>query len=134
MNFVAKLSCQVLNPPAARTAAMHSQCLATVLLQRCIGWSTCLNLFMTRSVWCVTGLCLTMQVPDGYKMVVSAAPAGGLRRALFPLHKRRPSWQWDYQMDAHGCVKLSILETARPPTYAPAFLGPPAEAPFVYVI
>ncbi len=75
-----------------------------------------------------------VQVPDGYRMVVSAAPAGGLRRALFPLHKRRPSWQWDYQMDAQGSIKLSILETARPPTYAPALLGTSAEAPFVYVI
>ncbi|CAL8466978.1 g6514 [Coccomyxa elongata] len=76
----------------------------------------------------------TFEVPDGYRMVVSAAPAGGLRRALFPLHKRRPSWQWDYQMDAQGSIKLSILETARPPTYAPALLGTSAEAPFVYVI
>lgn len=74
------------------------------------------------------------QVPDGYKMVVSAAPAGGLRRALFPLHKRRPSWQWDYQMDAQGSIKLSILETARPPTYEPAYCGPAADSPFVYVI
>ena len=75
------------------------------------------------------------QVPDGYRMVVSTGPAGSVRRALFPLHKRRPSWRWDYQMTATGAVRLGIQEVARPPTYQPLQDGPPAnEGPFVYMI
>jgi hypothetical protein len=76
-----------------------------------------------------------LQVPDGYKMVVSTGPAGNVRRALFPLHKRRPSWQWDYQMTASGDVRLAIQEIARPPTYQPlAGSQPGSEGPFVYMI
>lgn len=78
---------------------------------------------------------IMLQVPDGYKMVVSTGPAGNLRRALFPLHKRRPSWQWDYQMTASGDVRLAIQEIARPPTYQPlAGSQPGSEGPFVYMI
>ena len=66
---------------------------------------------------------------------MSRGGGGSVRRALFPLHKRRPSWQWDYQMTASGAVRLGMEETARPPTYQPLPGSPPAnEGPFVYMI
>ena len=78
------------------------------------------------------------QVPDGYRMVVSAGPGGALRRALHPLRQRRPTWAWRYALDARGAVRLHLEEQQRPrygacrPT-APA-QAPAAEQPFSYVI
>ena len=78
---------------------------------------------------------LHAQVPDGYKMVVSAAPAGGVRRALFPLHRRRPSWHWAYSMERpSGAIRLAMVESA-PSSHAERAAAAAAEqAPFVYVI
>jgi hypothetical protein len=72
-------------------------------------------------------------------MVVSAAPAGGVRRALFPLHRRRPSWHWAYSMERpSGAIRLAMVETARwsaPGSLAERAAAAAAEqAPFVYVI
>lgn len=74
-------------------------------------------------------------MPDGYKMAVSQAPAGGIRRALFPLHRRRPSWHWQYDMDAEtGAIRLTLSEAARSPASTLAQPAPAADMPFVYVI
>ena len=77
-----------------------------------------------------------MQVPDGYRMVVSTAPGGGVRRALFPLHRRRPSWHWAYAMERpSGKIRLSMLESPpRWPALDPAPGSAAAEMPFSYVI
>ena len=74
------------------------------------------------------------QVPDGYRMVVSAGPNGVLRRALYPLVRRRPTWEWRYEMGPKGAIRLSIVEgrPARPGGQPVTSLAD--EHPFSYVI
>ena len=78
------------------------------------------------------------QVPDGYRMVVSAGPGGALRRALHPLRQRRPTWAWHYALDVCGAVRLHLEEQQRPRhgTCRPAAAAQAAaaEQPFSYVI
>ena len=75
------------------------------------------------------------QVPDGYKMVVSAAPGGGVRRALFPLTGRRPSWQWRYLSGPGGAIHLQMEEPISQLPGMPLSARPMAsEMPFTYII
>ncbi|KAK9827994.1 hypothetical protein WJX81_006283, partial [Elliptochloris bilobata] len=80
----------------------------------------------------------TFEVPDGYRMVVSAGPGGVPRRALHPLRQRRPSWAWRYSMGARGAIRLSLEEPARlrSGSCRPSDAAQPAaaELPFSYVI
>ena len=50
------------------------------------------------------------EVPNGYKMIVTAGPCGTISRSL-ELLQEEPSWQWKYTMDAKQNVQLS-META----------------------
>ena len=52
----------------------------------------------------------SFEVPDGYKMTVSAGPDGAIRQAL-ELLQAEPSWQWKYTMAADRNIKLH-META----------------------
>ena len=47
------------------------------------------------------------EVPDGYKMTVSAGPNGTIRSSLTPL-QTEPSWQWKYTMDATSNIRLQL--------------------------
>lgn len=52
-------------------------------------------------------------MPDGYRMVVTAAPrGGGLSRTLLPLMGDAPSWEWRYTMDAGGDVRVEFARNA----------------------
>ncbi|KAI8474308.1 MAG: hypothetical protein J3K34DRAFT_465788 [Monoraphidium minutum] len=53
------------------------------------------------------------EVPDGYRMVVTAAPpGGGLTRTLLPLAGGAPSWEWRYGMDEGGDVRVEFARNA----------------------
>ena len=52
----------------------------------------------------------SFEVPDGYKMTVSAGPNGAIRQSL-ELLPAEPSWQWKYTMGADKNIQLS-META----------------------
>ena len=55
-------------------------------------------------------LCLQVfEVPDGYRMVVTAGPAGGLTRHLVPLAGDTPTWEWKYSMGMNGQVGLEFV-------------------------
>ena len=55
----------------------------------------------------------TFEVPDGHRMVVTAAPrGGGLQRTLLPLAGAAPSWEWRYSMDADGDVRCEFVRNA----------------------
>ncbi len=88
--------------------------------------------------WVNINLLERAQVPDGYRMVVTAGPGGVPRRHLQPLLQRRPSWAWRYALGARGAVRLTLEETARlrgRGACRPADAAPPtAELPFSYVI
>lgn len=49
------------------------------------------------------------EVPDGYKMVLTAVPAGGLRTTLHVLGPL-PSWEWQYSMSDRGSIQLQSRE------------------------
>ena len=50
------------------------------------------------------------EVPDGYKMTVSAGSDGAIRQSL-ELLQAEPSWQWKYSMGADKNIQLH-META----------------------
>jgi hypothetical protein len=52
------------------------------------------------------------EVPDGYRMLVTAGPGGSLSRQLLPLVGERPTWEWRYAMDTGGAVKLEFVRNA----------------------
>jgi hypothetical protein len=52
------------------------------------------------------------EVPDGYRMVVTARPRGGLKRTLLPLVGPAPSWEWRYSMDEGGAVRCEFARNA----------------------
>jgi hypothetical protein len=76
------------------------------------------------------------QVPDGYRMVVTAGPGGAPRRHLQPLPQRRPSWAWCYALGPAGALRLTLEEAAarRGGGCRPAEPAPAPEPPFCYVI
>jgi hypothetical protein len=78
------------------------------------------------------------QVPDGYRMVVTAGPGGAPRRSLQPLPLRRPSWTWRYALGPAGALRLTLEDAARRRGGAggcrPAEPAPAPEPPFCYVI
>lgn len=75
------------------------------------------------------------QVPDGYKMVVSSAPGGGIRRALSPLTGRRPSWQWRYLSGPQGVIQIKMEEPISPLPGVPLTSRPvQTDMPFTYMI
>jgi hypothetical protein len=49
------------------------------------------------------------EVPDGYRMVVTAGAAGGLTRHLVPLVGDTPTWEWHYSMGVDGQVGLEFV-------------------------
>ena len=71
------------------------------------------------------------QVPDGYRMHVTASPQGGIRRLLEPLVSRRPTWEWSYGMGPRGDILLR--EAATLTVFQPAFRQEAVE-PFSYII
>lgn len=52
------------------------------------------------------------EVPDGFRMIVTQAPAGGLSRLLLPLRGDTPSWEWRYSMNVKGAVGLEFVRNA----------------------
>ena len=78
-------------------------------------------------------LCLApVQVPDGYRMVVTSAPQGGIRRTLHPLLNRRPTWEWAYSKGPKGDILAVVQEQATVTVFQPS-IAQEAE-PFVYII
>ncbi|KAK9801940.1 hypothetical protein WJX73_008251 [Symbiochloris irregularis] len=74
----------------------------------------------------------TFEVPDGYRMVVTSGPYGGLRRMLHPLVSRRPTWEWGYSMGPKGDIHAAVREAATVAVFQPP-MAQEAE-PFSYVI
>ncbi|KAF8056255.1 UGP3 [Scenedesmus sp. PABB004] len=54
----------------------------------------------------------TFEVPDGFRMVVTSAPGGGLAVQLLPLAGDRPTWAWEYAMEPGGAVRLEFVRHA----------------------
>ncbi|WIA22182.1 hypothetical protein OEZ85_004516 [Tetradesmus obliquus] len=53
------------------------------------------------------------EVPDGFRMVVTAAgSAGGLSVQLLPLQGDKPTWQWAYSMEPSGALQLQFVRNA----------------------
>ena len=76
-----------------------------------------------------------MQIPDGYKMVVSSAPGGGIRRSLYPLPGRRPSWQWRCLSGPEGVIQIKMEDPISPLPGVPLAIRPTeTEVPFTYMI
>ena len=61
---------------------------------------------------CVIDGDVTFDVPAGHRLLVTAAPGGGLRTELLPLPGGRPSWEWRYSLAAgdDGRVLLQLEE------------------------
>jgi len=53
----------------------------------------------------------SFDVPDGYKMTVTAGPNGAVRSSLEPLQSE-PSWQWKYSMGANSNIQLQLEKAA----------------------
>jgi hypothetical protein len=66
------------------------------------------------------------EVPDGYRMVVTAGARGGLSTTLLPLLGGAPSWEWRYAMDDGGDVRCEFLRNAALELFGEA--GPPGFA------
>ena len=49
----------------------------------------------------------SFDVPDGYKMMVTAGPNGAVRSSLEPLQSE-PSWQWKYTMGPNSNIQLQL--------------------------
>lgn len=49
----------------------------------------------------------SFDVPDGYKMIVTAGPNGAVRSSLEPLQSE-PSWQWKYTMGPNSNIQLQL--------------------------
>ena len=49
------------------------------------------------------------EVPDGYKLTVTAGAAGSLKTNLQALTDE-PSWEWKYTMADQGNIQLQMLE------------------------
>lgn len=48
------------------------------------------------------------EVPDGYRMVVTAGPAGRLSIDLARLAGDKPTWEWTYSMEPCGTLALQF--------------------------
>ena len=53
----------------------------------------------------------TFDVPDGFKMTVSAGPNGVVRQRLERL-QAEPSWQWKYTMGTDKNIQLHMEEAS----------------------
>ena len=53
---------------------------------------------------------LSYQVPDGFRMLVTAAADGRPQCRLEPLLNRMPSWQWKYSICRDGLISLTFEE------------------------
>lgn len=70
-------------------------------------------------------------------MVVTAAPGGNVRRTLYPLMARQPSWEWQYYSTQGGSLRLHMVETGavQPKSLVSAgAASAEAELPFTYMI
>lgn len=74
----------------------------------------------------------TFQVPDGYRMEVTASPQGGIRRTLHPLVNRRPTWEWQYTRGPKGDIVAAVREQTTVTVFQPALVQ--EAEPFSYVI
>ncbi|GBF98740.1 nucleotide-diphospho-sugar transferase [Raphidocelis subcapitata] len=78
---------------------------------------------------CVISGDQTFEVPDGFRLVVTAGPRGrGLSRRLLPLVGDAPSWEWRYWMDEAGDVRLEFARNAALELFAAGGAGAPAPA------
>ena len=78
-----------------------------------------------------------LQVPDGYKMVVSAVPGGAIRRVLHPLVGRRSSWQWSYYANREGVTQIEMQDLSQSRSFVQKMKSPVMsenEFPFTYII
>lgn len=106
MHFAISFSAQTARLYCTKLADQSPVLFSGVQVQR---HESCSIFLHGRSEFCACNVVLrgnqSFEVPDGYKMIVSAGPHGVIRQSL-ELLQAEPSWQWKYAMGTDKNIQL----------------------------